>query len=96
MIIMVRDKCNQLQPCRALLDSGAQATLISETCVQRLRLARVHDKTLTFGVGPNQKSYTNGKVNLEIISEIFGVTVHTQAYCLSSLTKHLPGMILTV
>ena len=42
-VIMVRDRDNILQPCRALVDTGAQSTLISESCVQRLQLGRSYD-----------------------------------------------------
>ncbi|XP_065355419.1 uncharacterized protein LOC135949893 [Calliphora vicina] len=90
-VIMVRDKNNSLQPCRALMDSGAQSTLISEACVQRLHLNRSYDKTALCGVGGNNTSYTRGKVQLEIFAKDIGRTIIVQTYCLSNLTQYIPS-----
>lgn len=90
-MIMVRDKYDQLQPCRAFLDSCAQHTLISENCAQRLQLKKFYDKTLMYRVGPDQGSYTKGKVSLEIVSTPFGKTIITEALCLSTLARDFPS-----
>ncbi|XP_046811762.1 uncharacterized protein LOC124421041 [Lucilia cuprina] len=90
-IVMIRDGYGELRPCRALLDSGAQATLISEACVQGLRLRRTYDRTMLFGVGPDNRNYTKGKVEIEIISANHSVKLGTQAYILSRLTQDIPS-----
>ncbi|XP_037823160.1 uncharacterized protein LOC119611586, partial [Lucilia sericata] len=90
-VIMVRDRNNSLQPCRALVDTGAQSTLISESCVQRLQLNRSHDKTALCGVGGNTTSYTRGKVQLEIFAKDINRTIIVQTYCLSNLTQYIPS-----
>lgn len=89
-IIMVRDKNNSLQPCRALIDSGAQSTLISEACAQRLKLDRSHDNTLLYGVGGDHPTYTKGKIQLEIYAKNVKKTIFVKTYCLSNLTQYLP------
>ncbi|XP_065354778.1 uncharacterized protein LOC135949214 [Calliphora vicina] len=88
---MVRDKDNVLQSCRALIDSGAQSTLVSEACVQRLHLNRTNDKTLIYGVGDSNTNYTRGRVQLEIFAPGTKGTIIVQTYCLSNLTQYLPS-----
>ncbi|XP_065354424.1 uncharacterized protein LOC135948897 [Calliphora vicina] len=90
-LIMVRDKDNVWQSCRALIDSGAQSTLVSEACVQRLHLNRTNDKTLIYGVGDSNTNYTRGRVQLEIFAPGTKGTIIVQTYCLSNLTHYLPS-----
>ncbi|XP_037812325.1 uncharacterized protein LOC119604046 [Lucilia sericata] len=89
-IVMVRDKNKSLQPCRALIDSGAQSTLVSEACVQRLQLPKSHDNTVLYGVGGEKPNYTKGKVQLEIFAEKHNRTLLVKTYCLQNLTQYLP------
>lgn len=89
-IIMVRDKNNSLQPCRALLDTGAESTLILEACVQRLQLRRSYDKTLLYGID-NTPCYTKGKINMEIFAKEKNKTIIVETYCMSKLTHFIPS-----
>ncbi|XP_055910470.1 uncharacterized protein LOC129944834 [Eupeodes corollae] len=92
-LVMVRDGRNELQMCRALLDSGSQATLISESCLQRLGLKRIHAKIPILGLGQCESVHgTRGKVKLDISSHLNTVSLSVQAFILSSLTNDLPSV----
>lgn len=92
---MVRDRNDTLQPCHALFDSGAQSTLVSEACVQRLHLTREFDKTLLYGLDNSNSNYTKGKVKLEIFTAKANRTIIAHLYCLSNLTQYIPFHIIS-
>ena len=50
--------------CRALLDSGSQASFITEACVQQMGLKRHHHDIHIDGIGQGAKSKANGMVDL--------------------------------
>ena len=79
-----------LQPRHALIDSGAQSTLVSEACVQRLQLSKSHDNTVLYGIGGEKPNYTKGNVQLEIFAERHNRTLLVRTYCLQNLTQYLP------
>ncbi|XP_017479438.1 PREDICTED: uncharacterized protein LOC108368980 [Rhagoletis zephyria] len=87
---MVRDRCNELKPCRALLDSGSQGTLITESCVQRLQLKRGFDRSMLYGVGSVNGGHTRGRVELNIEATQYDTIIRTEALCLLNLTYTLP------
>ncbi|XP_017485587.1 PREDICTED: uncharacterized protein LOC108374125 [Rhagoletis zephyria] len=89
--VLILDGRNSLQPCRVLLDSGAQVTLISEACAQRLELKRSYDKTLIHGGGAGTGSYTKGKVYLLLKATYYEKMATTEALCVDRLTQNLPG-----
>ncbi|KAA5648837.1 hypothetical protein F3G58_33155, partial [Pseudomonas aeruginosa] len=47
---------------RCIVDSGSQATFITEACAQRLNLARKYTNVPVFGVGDSKPVYPNGVV----------------------------------
>ncbi|XP_055837216.1 uncharacterized protein LOC129905699 [Episyrphus balteatus] len=93
-IVSVVDVRGQLHKCRALLDSGSQATLISEDCVQRLNLKRSHARIPIHGIGQNGSSLgTRGVVSLSLHSSGESkFMISTNAYILSKLTGDLPTL----
>lgn len=76
---------------RALCDPGAQISLITEDCTQRLQLPRRTSKLTIHGVGSGLSQVAHGMVTLEIMPRFtsdFRLTV--QAYILSRVTRMLP------
>ncbi|XP_053686658.1 uncharacterized protein LOC128736205 [Sabethes cyaneus] len=76
---------------RILIDSGSQASLITEACVKRLGLQRINAKVEVTGVNGEVVGTTACKVSL-IVSSRFddSDTITTQAYVLGKLTASLP------
>jgi hypothetical protein len=67
-IVNVIDSNNQLQQCRILLDSGSQATFISEDCVKLLGLQRRSSKLLVQGISSTKPIATKGTVSVLLSS----------------------------
>lgn len=91
-IIKVRARNGQLIQLRALLDQGSQATLITESAVQRLNLTRTSIRASINGVGNAKTNQSTSSVSLTIRSchdETF--EFHTDAFVLSKLTNNLPS-----
>lgn len=57
-VVHVKDRFNSYQPCRVLIDSGAQSNFISISCLQRLGLATRKCNYNIFGLaGESVKTY---------------------------------------
>lgn len=57
-VVHVKDRFNSYQPCRVLIDSGAQSNFISITCLQRLGLSTRKCNYSIFGLaGESVKNY---------------------------------------
>ncbi|XP_055526934.1 uncharacterized protein LOC129719565 [Wyeomyia smithii] len=77
---------------RVLIDSGSQATLVSEDCVKRLKLPRRNGKLLVSGIGQREIGTTRGMVSLRIASRFNEtVVIATDAYVLGKLTSTIPS-----
>lgn len=93
-MVMVKDANDNFRCCKALLDSGSQATLVSESCVQRLGLKRRHAKIPIVGLGKCDNCHgTRGQVQL-VMSSVLNRNpiVSVQAFILSALTNDLPSI----
>lgn len=90
-MILVRDSCGQWQECRALLDSGAEHTLISESCFNKLGLTRLKGRMLVIGVTKECES-TRGSAILEIKSRVFDyAALEVSSFILSKLHLRIPS-----
>ncbi|XP_062712504.1 uncharacterized protein LOC134289861 [Aedes albopictus] len=90
-IINVKGRNNQFYKVRAMIDSGSQASLITERCMTRLALHRRNAKLLVSGISNCTSGETRGVVTLEISSRFNNVpVVQTQAYVLAKLARNLP------
>ena len=65
-VVLVSNISDQFEECRILLDTGSQVNLISESCVQRLRLRRSNANISIKGVGTNKTDCTKGAVEINI------------------------------
>lgn len=64
--ILIRSNTNQYVGSRALCDPGSQVSMISESCVARLRLQRQPAPVQLKGVGRSPPTKVNGEVRLRI------------------------------
>lgn len=77
---------------RALLDSGSEASFISEECVQRCRLRRSTAYVSICGLGTASAGKTRGLVCVKLISKQDSkFTIEVKALILSKLTNTLPN-----
>lgn len=90
-LVRVQDVTGKYQPCRMLIDSGSQASFISEECIQRLGLKRQYAKIAVHGIGSAKSANTKGKVTL-LMSSRFDLTqqIQIQAYIITKLTSSQP------
>ncbi|KAG8178760.1 hypothetical protein JTE90_006603 [Oedothorax gibbosus] len=63
-IVKVFDSSNQFQQCRVLLDPGSQACFVTESCFNRLGLARTRARVEISCLG-SSSAHTNGVTNLK-------------------------------
>ena len=79
------------QVVRALLDSGSQASFITESCVQRLKLKRNHSSIIISGVGAGNMQKSRGVVKLLISSpKMQEFRLQLEALVLPRITSLLP------
>jgi hypothetical protein len=69
VLLFISDSNNVPQLCRALLDSGAQETLITESCIQKLGLRRDHAKLPITGLNMFKADTNRGKAALNLHCE---------------------------
>lgn len=90
-VVNVTDFCGNMHPCRVLLDSGSQCSLVSEAFVNRLRLKRRNAKISLSGIADSQAGSTRGMVNLELSSRFDNNNfIKIQALILKTLTSNIP------
>ncbi|XP_070526366.1 uncharacterized protein [Cardiocondyla obscurior] len=64
--LYVKDKMGNKHVIRALLDSGSEVSLASESLMQKLRLPRESDATEIFGIGGTATGRARGRVTLNL------------------------------
>ncbi|XP_065079342.1 uncharacterized protein LOC135702229 [Ochlerotatus camptorhynchus] len=83
---------NQFHKVRAMIDSGSQASLITEHCITILGLDRKNAKVVISGIVNSASETTRGVVDLEISSRFdYKPVIQTKAYVLSKLSTNIPS-----
>ncbi|XP_058817689.1 uncharacterized protein LOC131680998 [Topomyia yanbarensis] len=84
-IVKVRSSDGSYIRARVLIDSGSQASLIKEDCVQKLELPRRNGKLIVSGLGQQEAGTTRGVVMLNIASRFDDIVViTTEAFILGN------------
>jgi hypothetical protein len=89
-IVKVRNNQGQYISCRALLDSGAQVSFITEKCVQRLKLSRSQTDTSIQGIN-NVNTATHHSVCIHLRSRVTGWHSSLTCAVLPNITSNLPA-----
>ncbi|XP_062537728.1 uncharacterized protein LOC134206064 [Armigeres subalbatus] len=77
---------------RALVDSGSEASLVTEACVRKLALPRSNGKLTVSGLGMQVAGTTRGLVKLVIANRFENtVVLQTNAFVMGKLTSTLPS-----
>ncbi|KAF0754056.1 Uncharacterized protein FWK35_00018224 [Aphis craccivora] len=95
--LQLSSRPSDLQPVRALLDSGSQTSIIRESCLDRLGLRRSKWTASLTGLSGQSVPKVLGKAKLEIRSCYEPVPVITvRAWVLPTITADLPSQQLNV
>lgn len=89
--IRVLDRFSRAHTVRALVDQGAESSLVSESLVQRLHLARAPTSIAIYGVGGKQTGCARGMVRLDISPLGGGSSMIVLALVLPRLTVYEGG-----
>nr|XP_029710293.1 uncharacterized protein LOC109623019 [Aedes albopictus] len=91
-VVQVRKDDGTFGRVRVLIDSGAQASMVTEDCVRKLGLVRRNGKVVVTGIGQQAAGTTRGVVTLHLASRFNeNVVITTSAYVLGKLTSTLPS-----
>ncbi|XP_038106910.1 uncharacterized protein LOC119766434 [Culex quinquefasciatus] len=97
VVVNLQGKDGKLHQVRCLVDSGSQASLITEACVKRIGLKRTKVSLEVSGVNGEIVGNTAGAVTLVMSSRFNGeAKLTTQAYVLGRLTATLPNQRFSV
>ena len=90
VIVKIRNIYDELIDVRALLDTGSQPTLISESMLRKLGLKRTQSRIPIRCLDSASSTYSKGKVSLLLNSRDCKEKVSVTAHVLSDLIKTLP------
>ncbi|GFS52579.1 DUF1758 domain-containing protein [Nephila pilipes] len=97
-MVIVFDSSGQGHDCAVLLDSGSEATFISESLVNKLRIKRSNARINVKGLGSSEAAVTRGSVSVNI-APIYGADkkcLLVDAFILNKLTSDLPSELVSV
>ncbi|XP_036335372.1 uncharacterized protein LOC118745803 [Rhagoletis pomonella] len=92
----VRDYAGRWHAMRILFDSGSHASLVTERCVQQLRLPSRSSAILITGIGSTPSGRTKGEVLLTIASSQLQPSYVINALVLPKITSDLPTTCVSV
>ncbi|XP_065091454.1 uncharacterized protein LOC135712391 [Ochlerotatus camptorhynchus] len=91
-LVRVKRINGQCQEVRVMIDSGSQASLITENCVTNLGLQRSNANLIVTGIASCSSETTRGVVDLEISSRFcYNSVVNVKAYVLSKFPRIVPN-----
>ncbi|KOC63601.1 hypothetical protein WH47_02482, partial [Habropoda laboriosa] len=90
-VVFIEDREGRKRECRALLDLGSQANLITTECCDRLGLDRSRANARIAGIAAIN-SKVEGKVDIEIHSRIRGFGARVACLIMSNITEELPNI----
>ena len=90
-LVPVADDTSTITVCRAMIDSGSQLSLITESAVQKMQLKRRRQSLTVNGIGNVAKTYNSGSVLLRLKPKSGSKVIEVRAFILPSLTQLLPS-----
>ncbi|UYV82911.1 hypothetical protein LAZ67_22001357 [Cordylochernes scorpioides] len=89
--IMVMNHQGKYQPCRALIDTASQATLITRDCLKKLNLEPSRTRIELAGIGGQILDRPNGVINLNFTSHFnMSRIFKTNALVVDKVTSYMP------
>jgi len=90
-IVSVRDNEGNSHPVRVLLDTGSEASFISEKCVTSLSLQRRRSEVVVTGISSSSGGVTKGEVDVKLQSCINNESIHVTCLVLPKVTSNIPS-----
>lgn len=90
--VRVADRFGAFHHARALIDQGSEASLVSESLAQRLKLPRAPTSITVFGVGGKESGWARGLLNLSVSPRTGGSAVAVSALILPQITLYDGGV----
>ncbi|UYV64467.1 hypothetical protein LAZ67_3000849 [Cordylochernes scorpioides] len=89
--IMVMNQQGKYQPCRALIDTASQATLITTDCLKKLNLEPSRTRVELAGIGGQILDRPDGVINLNFPSHFnLSKVFKTNALVVDKVTSYMP------
>lgn len=97
-IFRIKDRSgNYVGPVRAMCDSGSQVNLITEECVQRLKLPRKPESATIIGAGIGSNIVASGNINAQIAHRTeTGAVASARFSIISKITCHHPQQLIEI
>ncbi|XP_032690711.1 uncharacterized protein LOC116853661 [Odontomachus brunneus] len=86
--VLIKDGQGVSHPARALVDPALETSLVAESLVQRLRLARVRVSVSIGGVGGKHADPARGLVRLDVVSRCRDAQLKVEALILPRITNY--------
>ena len=90
-LVPIEDDSSTITICRAMIDSGSQLSLITESTVQRMQLKRRRQSLTGNGIGNVAKTSNFGSVVLRLKPKSGPKNIEVRAFILPSLAQLLPN-----
>ncbi|XP_055838373.1 uncharacterized protein LOC129906582 [Episyrphus balteatus] len=90
VVVQVADTLGNKHLCRVLLDTGSQASFVTESLVKRLHLRRRHARLPISGISSLEAGVTQGAVTLNLKSCVDSNEMDVEAFILNKITSHTP------
>ncbi|UYV84431.1 hypothetical protein LAZ67_X002145 [Cordylochernes scorpioides] len=90
-LIKVKSKNGVLQTCRALIDTGSQRCLITNSCRKKLNLPLAECKTTVFGLGNKLVEQSMGEVSLQFSPHFSNLIFNANPIVIDKITSELPN-----
>lgn len=92
VVLQVADNSGAFQPVRAVLDSGSQLSFISESCMQRLGIPRVHFSMAINGLNQSPSVVSKGISTCVVKSRCSPSTFTVDAVVIPSVCCDMPSV----
>ena len=92
-MVLIVDSLGVEREVRALLDSGSQASFISESCVQLLGLKRSNGRVIISGIGNASAGSSRGTVTISLKPRSKLHQINVDALVIPKVAARLPDMI---
>ena len=90
LVASVKNECGKKTDCRIFVDSGSESNFITEQCVSKLGLKKVHTQTTISGIAGATPQQPTGEVRLTLHSKTSGFSMPVSALVLPAITGLLP------
>ncbi|UYV73757.1 hypothetical protein LAZ67_11000773 [Cordylochernes scorpioides] len=93
-LIKVKSENGVLQTCRALIDTGSQRCLITNSCRKKLNLPLAECKTTVFGLGNKLVEQSMGEVSLQFSPHFSNLIFNANPIVIDKITSELPNFFI--